>query len=426
MPPQLRIDDGPTGAEWNSDAIRIRATRATSLTTVGSHTTPVSGSEYYTYVRVQNVGTDPFGRCTCSTTGAWAIRNNFINVNPPPNGPNGMTVMTSGGFATLRSGTTELGQWLFTAGDFWSWSPDGRFFAYVRVERPVGGTPTWTVSLIATAAYSKTPPAAGATPVTVAAGTTLATIGPRHSASPQAITGVNLGWNPASTCLHVDEPPLPAQNPLQREHLWICPFAGTTTAASTFHFTSLTAPVGSGPTQAFRFVYSPCGDLAAIVPTPAGTLELIDLRTAMTVPTRANNITTTIAITGSAPTLATTGVGRLGLTLTQMSVPAIDNAECLKGGAVVVEAQRVLCSTVTPAMAPVPLASGASAAAIWPGMAIWVEIPRHRFTRIGTISPEHWCLQVRGDGAANGDSAPPMSAFNIAGRHFAQRNVVII
>src|SRR6266545_1091437 len=90
----------------------------------------------------------------------------------------------------------------------------------------------------------------------------------RNSAS--GCSGVNIGWNPAGTCLHIDEPPLPNQNPLQKENLWICPFAGMSNLAGTFAFTALTAPVGSGPTQAFNFLYSPCGDLAAIVPRPAG------------------------------------------------------------------------------------------------------------------------------------------------------------
>jgi hypothetical protein len=224
--------------------------------------------------------------------------------------------------------------------------------------------------------------------------------------------------------LHIDHPPLPGQNLLQKDSTWICPFAGTTSMAGMFSFMAITSPTGL--TQAFRYLYSPCGDLSAIVPTPAGQLMLIDLRTATAIQTRANNIPTPVSVTGNAPTITTSGVGRLGLTLTQMTPTAIDNAECLRGGAVLVEAQRVLCTTIPTGMAPVPLGTGPSAAAIWPGTSIWVEVPRHRFTRIGTMTPEHWCMQARGDGAANSDAAPPMSMFSISDRHFAQRNILII
>ena len=304
MPAQLLIQDGPAGAEWNSDSIRVRSTRATSLTTVGPHTSPQSGADYYTYVRVENTGTDPFGHCSCPSTGAWAIRNNFIDVNPPANGPNGMTVTKAAGYATLNRNGTQLApgtQWLFANGDFWSWSPNGQFFAYVHRDLTLPMATTWSVSLVATAAYSKTPPAVGATPISIPAGTTLRTVGPTQSASPQAISGINIGWNPASTCLHVDQPPMQGQNSLQKENVWICPFAGTTSMAGSYDFTANTAPVGSGPTQAFKFLYSPCGDLAAIVPTPAGQLMLIDLRTAMQISTTASNVLTAVSVTGNAP-----------------------------------------------------------------------------------------------------------------------------
>jgi hypothetical protein len=419
MPAQLLIADGPVGREWDSDSIRIRSTRATSLTTVGPHINPQSGSDYFTYVKVENTGTDPFGACGCSTTGSWAIRSNFINVSPPTTGPNGQTLVVAAGFATLTQGATQLGQWLFATGDFWSWSPGGRFFAYVH--RDLSVSPTWTVSVIAASAFTKTPPAVGATPITVTAGAVLDTVGPTLSASPQAISGVNLGWNPAGTCLHIDQPPLPNQPPLEKYHLWICPLAGTTGLAQTY---SLNSILMSG--EALSFLYSPCGDLAAILRTPGGPLVLIDLRTALETPARANNVVTSVSVTGASPTITTTGQGRLGLTLTQASSTAIDNPECLKGGSVTVEARRVLCSTMPGAMAPVQVGSGPSAAAIWPGASIWVEIPRHRFTRLGTVSPEHWCMQARADGTTNGDPAPAWSAFVIADRHFAQRNVAII
>src|SRR5205807_580202 len=110
------------------------------------------------------------------------------------------------------------------------------------------------------------------------------------------------------------------------------------------------------------------------------------LRTAQTIQPTVDNVPTSVSITGTGPAVSTTGKGRKGLTLTQMAPAQIDNAECLLGGGVKVEAQRVFCSTMPPAMPIVALSPGYSAAAIWPAGHMWVEIPKHLFQR---ANPTH-------------------------------------
>ncbi|HZQ29129.1 MAG TPA: hypothetical protein VFA94_15635 [Acidimicrobiales bacterium] len=419
MPGSIKVQPGPPNQPWLSPSIRLRSQKESDLRNIGTHVEPLNGHAYYTYVRVDNTGNEPFGRCRCPATGAWSKVPYFVDQNPPTNGPGGQRLVVQGGQATLQD-STGVAVANFSpslVNDFWAWSPDGRLFAYVRRDYT---TRDWSIEVVTTATYVRTDGR------TVARGRTVHQAGPLVSTSPQATAGANFGWTPASTCLVVAHPPVPGQSANVKYIDLACPSVGMSTTSDqcrAFNAQILTSPQTTG----VDILFSPCGGLAALVPTPTGYLQLVDLiTTAADQPIRQDNRPVSVTVNAAGRTIATSATGRRGITLTNMSYPSIDNPECLLGGSVTVEARRVFAST-TPGTSPMPinLSPGASSAAIWNGEYLWVELPPHTFTRaVPGTSPEHWCLLARAD-AAPVDAAPPWTQFSTTERHFAQRNIAI-
>src|SRR5262245_46490290 len=60
-PGLIALEPGPPNALWNSDGIRLRDQPETNLQNIGGNVNPTSGSSYYAYVKVTNVGGSPIG-----------------------------------------------------------------------------------------------------------------------------------------------------------------------------------------------------------------------------------------------------------------------------------------------------------------------------------------------------------------------------
>lgn len=422
MPGRIKLQPGPPNRLWDSDGIRLRSQAETSLRSVGAHVRPTSGGSYFTYVHVENTGTDPIGPCACAATGPWRPATFFVDTPQPalpataPDGRSRLVALSAnqcqledGAGTSLVSG---LGLGTGINRSFWSWSPDGLFFAFVRRE-DVGGSRTWYLNVFATRPYTR---ADGV--VQVPAGQVFSSIG--TSTALGVIAGSNIGWNAAATCLVLIPPPVPPGGAAQSVVL-ICPYADQNgqTAPS---YTVFPAPQG-------QYLHSPCGHLTALVPNPPGPppnntqgpVTWIDVRrTAQPVTPTVDNLATQALVTAAGATITTTGRGRRGVRLTGMSVPAVDNLECLAGVPATVEVRRVRVSTMPNQTAIFP--AGSASAAIWPGDSLWVEIPAQPFINPSPANQLHYCLQARGD-AAPDDPAPAWANFDASARHFAQRNI---
>jgi hypothetical protein len=119
MPGQIALTPGPSTSLWNSDGIRLRSPRETNLQNIGNHIKPVSGSSYFTYVKVSNTGADPIGGCGCSKTGNWVEVTYFIDTFPAPtfpiNAPDMQSKLVADGAAQFQletsAGVKIAGPW---------------------------------------------------------------------------------------------------------------------------------------------------------------------------------------------------------------------------------------------------------------------------------------------------------------------------
>ena len=452
MPGQIQLEPGPATAIWNSDGIRLRSQRETDPYTTGAHVKPVSGSSYFTYVKVSNTGADPIGGCPCSKTGAWTAATFFIDTFPPPTfpiaSPDGLTKLVAVGttqFQLVPSSPANApaigGPWPLRGqpavggqngiNSFWAWSPDSQFFAVVvRDLAATGSGGSWNLSVYATRSYTR-----GDGIKVVPAGS-IYHIGPQNATALNVIAGVNLGWNAASTCLVLTPPPQPNQ-PLTDVNLTlICPYADAASNTAPTWGMGPVSPSASGLTG-WKYVHSPCGNLFGLVPVPIQNqsstglqLRIIDIRRTLTdVQPRVDNlpvgaVSVDATTTSSTPaTLNTTSPGRRGITLTHMSIPAIDNPECASTQAATVNIRRVRVTTNPNQIDYTNI--GQAAVAVWPAHPVWVEFPKLQWVNPSGSTPGqvHYCLQAMGDASPN-DPAPGWANANLSDRHFAQRNIV--
>jgi hypothetical protein len=143
---------------------------------------------------------------------------------------------------------------------------------------------------------------------------------------------------------------------------------------------------------------------------------------------RRDNLSVSVQVlattSASAPaTLSTTGPGRRGIALGQMSEPAIDNPECASTQAATVNVRRVKVTTIPNQIDYTNI--GQASAAIWPNQSLWIEFPQLPWVNPTGSTPgqAHYCIQAMGD-ASPSDPAPGWPSLNLSDRHFAQRNIV--
>lgn len=456
MSGQIQLEPGPTTAIWNSDGVRLRSQREADPSTTGAHIKPVSGSSYFTYVKVTNIGLDPIGGCPCSKTGAWTAATSFIDTFPAPIfpilSPDGLTRLVAVGttqFQLVPSSPANAaaigGPWPLRGqpavgsqngiNSFWAWSPDGQFFAVVvRDLTATGAGGSWTLSVYATRPYTR------GDGIKLVPSGFIYNRGPQNATALNVIAGSNLGWNAASTCLVLSPPPQPGQTLTDVYLTLVCPYADAVSNMAPTWNVGPTSPAATGLTG-WKYVHSPCGHLFGRVPLPDPNptvyptgmqLQLIDIRRTLTdvqqrvdnLPVGAVSVDRTTSSTAPA-TLNTTSPGRRGIVLTHMSLPAIDNPECASNQAATVNVRRVRVTTNPNQIDYTNI--GQAAVGVWPGHPIWVEFPKLQWVNPSGSTPgqAHYCLQAMGD-ASPGDPAPGWGNANLSDRHFAQRNIVFV
>lgn len=438
MPGKIKLEPGPATAIWNSDGIRLRSTRETNLKTIGGHIKPTSAL-YYTYVKVTNTGLDPIGPCYCNKTGPWTSVTSFIDTFMPtwpvlaPGGASKLTYVSSLDQFQLEDANGRIaGPWFFHGKiatgsrigglqSFWAWSPDGQFFAVVVRDMQAFGGGTWWLDVYATKPYTRPDGR------TIPRGAILSLSG--NSTALDVITGLNLGWNGASTCLELRHPPVQSQPLTQTNLTLICPYADSqSNTARTYPWNLDTA---TRSVSGWDFCHSPCGGLFALVPKPISGitsaflgLDILDtLRTLTLITQLQDNLPVGSAqVTAMGATLNTVSPGRGGIKLTSMSRPAIDNPECSAGTPATVNVRRVRVSTM-PNMMDYAVV-GKAKAAIWANDSLWVELPQLQWSNpAGSPGQIHYCLQANGD-AYPDDPSPGWGNLDLNDRHFAQRNIV--
>jgi hypothetical protein len=414
-----------------------------NLQTIGYHIKPISGRSYFTYVKVTNIGSDPIGPCRCNKPGPWKSVTLFIDTFTPswpvlaPDGASRLTYfpgLDQFQLEQVSNGSVIAGPWFFHGKtpsgtqnglqSFWAWSRDGLFFAVVVRDQQAGGGGSWWLDVYATKPYIR----ANGTR-TVPRGNIYNSSG--VSTASNVISGVNLGWNDASTSLEFRRPPIQSQPLTQTELTLICPYVDAVSNVAPTYSWTLDTMVRS--LSGWNFVHSPCGGLFALVPRPNPNftsayrqLEILDiLRTLMLISQRQDNLLVGPAVVNNNTTVATvttTSPGRRGIKLTNMSLTEIDNSECLASAPASVNLRRVRVSTIPNQIDYTNM--GQANAVIWPNHSLWIEFPSLQWINpAGSPGQIHFCLQANGD-ASPDDPSPGWSSLNLNDRHFAQRNII--
>lgn len=388
-------------------------------------TVHVTSTNVFVYVRVDNVGTDPIGVCTCSPVPApWpqvALFPGFL-ANPSIT----QSETQAGVTFTARPASNAAGDTLSGAVNFsfgvnllgrraWAWSSDNRFFAYAS---SLNGN-DWYLTIVALQN------------VTRSNGTVI-------PAGQAAVSGASGSFSGLWTKDNF------------RWGLKAVVVSGTYAGGGGLTY-AVACPEAPGnntwgdlipdlPGQSWVNLSSPCGAVIALVPRilQAGVgspdIVLISTATAQIIQFKENNVTSPASIVGANPALTTTQHAALGVTINTGAGLTVtrDDPDCtVVGGDLVVRVDRVKASTLPSANLGVVAVGTASLGLLPVGQSRWVQVPNS--SGWANQSERHWCLLAQAytaDGTTiarpwNGQAASP-PPFPVALQNCAQRNIEIL
>lgn len=425
MAAKLKIQDG--SPIWLSNSIvPSKDTVVSPTSTPTTAVLQVNSTNVFVYVKVENTGTLDLGGCTCTATGAWPAPSFFSGFF------NSKTAGTSASNAGFTFQATTTGDFISGPGlNFsfglsasgrraWAWSPDNRFFAYVG--SPNGND--WFLSILALQTVTR------ANGTTVNKGQIAASANGIFPAAPPGWNNSNFGWAGAKALIAAGQY---AGGPGFVVTL-ACPLA-----PSGASYGDLFPDPVAGQLN-WKFLASPCGENVCFAPARLSTTStpanffLVSTATAMVVPFKSNNVTTSVSSSGANVSLTTVthSINGVRIGTGNGTNLMVDDPECsFVGGTVMVTVDRVKASTLPSANLGVLAVGTGSVAQLAKGKSAWVQVPNTNGW--ANQSEKHWCLLAQAytqDGTTiakswNGQAASP-PAFPVSAEPCAQRNIEIL